>query len=308
MNNYDDIFSSPQVQEPASYQPDTAFDKEAWAAKKQSERSSAYEMIDRTAESVAGDSATFKTYLDVQSRFDRYSVGNALLITAQKPDSQRIGDFDYWKDQGGYVKKNQKGIVILEPGDEYTREDGSIGVSYNPKKVFDITQTTVRAKAQPQVSRDERLLIKALIHNAPVSIQSAENLEQAGQGALFNPEQNVILVRKGMEGADIFRSIAGELAHAEYADGDPTYDRSGNAFRAYCVSYMLCKKNGIDTKGYDFSRLPDSFSGLEAQEVRGELSAIRDTANELSSRMAKVLEQSKAEAAPRAPRQQSHER
>ena len=48
------------------------------------------------------------------------------------------------------MKKNQKGIVILEPGDEYTREDGSIGVSYNPKKVFDITQTTCAPECSPR--------------------------------------------------------------------------------------------------------------------------------------------------------------
>ena len=230
MSNFDDIFDAPKVQESA-YQPDAAFDKEAWAAKKQAERSSAYELIDRTAEDVVRDGAAFQTYLDVQSRFDRYSVGNALLIAAQKPDAQQIGDFDYWKDQGGFVKKNQKGIVILEPGDEYTREDGSIGVSYNPKKVFDITQTTVRARTQPQVNRDERVLIKALTHNAPAAVQAAENMEQAGQGALLDPQQNIIFVRKGMNGADIFRSVAVELAHAEYANGDPAYDRSANAFR-----------------------------------------------------------------------------
>jgi len=301
MSNFDDIFDAPNVQEPA-YQPDDVFDKEAWAAKKQAERSSAYELIDRTAEDVVRDGAAFQTYLDVQSRFDRYSVGNALLIAAQKPDAQKIGDFDYWKDQGGFVKKNQKGIVILEPGDEYTREDGSIGVSYNPKKVFDITQTTVRARTQPQVSRDERVLIKALIYNAPATVQAAENMEQAGQGALLDPQQKIIFVRKGMDGADIFRSVAVELAHAEYAKGDPAYDRSTNAFRAYCVSYMLCRKNGIDTKGYDFSHLPDTFAGMEAQDIRGELSAIRDTAADISARMSKVLEQGKP------PRQQDHER
>ena len=87
-----------------------------------------------------------------------------------------------------------------------------------------------------------------------------------------------------------------ELAHAEYANGDPAYDRSPNAFRAYCVSYMLCRKNGIDTKDYDFSRLPDTFAGMGAQDIRGELSAIRDTAADISARMAKVLEQGKAEA------------
>ena len=301
MSNFDDIFDAPKAQESA-YQPDAAFDKEAWAAKKQAERSSAFDLIDRTAEDVARDGAAFQTYLDVQSRFDRYSVGNALLIAAQKPDAQKIGDFDYWKDQGGYVKKNQKGIVILEPGDEYTREDGSIGVSYNPKKVFDITQTTVRARMQPQVSRDERVLIKALITGAPAAVQATENMEQAGQGALLDPQQKIIFVSKGMDGADIFRSVAVELAHAEYANGDPAYDRSANAFRAYCVSYMLCRKNGIDTKGYDFSRLPDTFAGMESQDIRGELSAIRDTAADISSRMSRVLEQG------RSPRQQNHER
>ena len=69
MSNFDDIFDAPKAQEPA-YQPD-AFDKEAWAAKKQAERSSAYELIDRTAEDVVRDGAAFRTYLDVQSRFDR---------------------------------------------------------------------------------------------------------------------------------------------------------------------------------------------------------------------------------------------
>lgn len=301
MSNFDDIFDAPAPQEPA-YQPDAPFDKDAWKEKKQAERNDAYELIDRTAEKVGADGGAFKLYLDKQSHFDRYSVGNALLITAQKPDATKLGDFDYWKEQGAFIKKNEKGVIILEPGDEYTREDGSIGVSYNVKKVFDVSQTTARPKAQPAVNRDERTLIRALVHNAPVAIQSAEELTNSNSGALYDHEKQTITVRKGMEGADIFRSIANELAHAEFANGAPAYDRDGNAFKAYCVSYMLCKKHGIDTKGYDFSRLPDSLAEVDAQGIRGELSQIRDTANEISSRMSKVLEQGKSA------RQQSHER
>ncbi|MDL2289582.1 ssDNA-binding domain-containing protein [Clostridia bacterium OttesenSCG-928-F22] len=301
MSDFDDIFAGASQQEQA-FLPDATFDKDTWVEKKQAERNSVYELIDQTAESVAQDGNMFKTYLDVQSRFDRYSVGNALLIAAQRPDARRVGDFDYWKDQGGYIRKNEKGITILEPGEEYTREDGSIGVSYNPKKVFDITQTTARGKIQPQITRDERLLIRALINNAPVSIKSVDELGVDNKGATFDPEQNTIFVLKGMEGSDIFRSIASELALVEYANSNPDADRNENAFRAYCVSYMLCERNGIDTKGYDFSRLPDSLSQMDAQEVREELAAIRDTANEISSRMSKVLEQGKSA------RQQGHER
>jgi hypothetical protein len=250
------------------------------------------------------DGAAFQTYLDVQSRFDRYSVGNALLIIAKKPDANKLGDVDYWKSQGGFIKRNQfdKPIIILEPGNEYTREDGSIGVSYNAKRVYDISQTTIREKAQPTVNRDDRTLIRALIHNAPVAIKSVDEIGVANKGAMLDPAQRTIFVQKGMSAGDMFRSIAGELAHAEFADGDPAYDRNENAFKAYCVSYMLCKRNGFDTKDYDFSRLPDSFAEMDAQEIRGELSQIRDTANDISSRMAKVLEQGKST------REQSHER
>ena len=302
MSNFDDIFDAPVSQQEPAYQPDAPFDKDAWKEKKQAERAEAYEMMNAAAEKAATDGGAFKLYLDTQSRFDRYSVGNTLLIAEQRPAATRLGDFDFWKEQGAFIKKNEKGVVILEPGDEYTREDGSIGVSYNVKKVFDVSQTTARPKAQPAVNRDERTLIKALINKSPVAIQSAEELANSNAGALYDPENQTITVRKGMEGADIFRSIANELAHAEFANGNPDYDRDGNAFKAYCVSYMLCKKHSIDAKGYDFSRLPASLGEMDAQGIRGELSQIRDTANEISSRMSKVLEQGKSS------RQQSYER
>ena len=45
---------------------------------------------------MANDGALFQSYLDVQAHFDRYSVGNALLITAQKPDAKQLADFKGW--------------------------------------------------------------------------------------------------------------------------------------------------------------------------------------------------------------------
>lgn len=59
---------------------------------------------------------------------------NALLILAQMPEATQLKDFDGWKDAGASIKRQQKGISILEPGEEYTREDGTIGTSYNVKR------------------------------------------------------------------------------------------------------------------------------------------------------------------------------
>lgn len=173
MSNFDDIFEGNAPRKGQTNQP---FDKEAWAEKKQAERQAVYDLADTTAEAVSADGSKFQAYLDVQTRFSRYSTTNVLLILAQKPDATQLKDFDGWKDAGASIKRQQKGISILEPGEEYEREDGSIGTSYNVKRVFDISQTTARAKAQPSVSMDDRLLLKALISRPPVPIQKLIDL------------------------------------------------------------------------------------------------------------------------------------
>lgn len=58
-------------------------------------------------------------------------------------------------------------IIILEPGKAYRREDGSVGQNFYAKEVYDISQTTARDEAQPQVSYDGRLLLKGLIASSP---------------------------------------------------------------------------------------------------------------------------------------------
>ncbi len=290
MNSFDDIFESSAVRNDRNAQP---FDKDAWAEKKQAERQAVYEMADTAAAEVCADGEKFRAYLDTQIRFDRYSATNALLILAQMPKATQLKDFDGWEDAGTSIKRRQKGISILEPGNEYTREDGTVGTTYNVKKVFDISQTTARAKIQPTVSVDDRLLLKALIHRPPVPIQMVDDLP-GNMGALYDHEQQVIFVRRGMDAPDIFRSVSMELAHAEIGATRENYTRDGAAFPAYCASYMLCKKNGVDVRGYDFSALPENLRESDPQTQRAALSEIRDTAAGISARMSRVLEQSKA--------------
>lgn len=288
MSNFDDIFDT----QPARKN-DQPFDKEAWAEKKQAERKAVYDLADTTAEAVSADGGRYRDYLDVQARFDRYSATNALLILAQMPQATQLKDFDGWKAAGVYVKKNPQSISILEPGDEYEREDGTRATSYNVKRVFDVSQTTTRTKAQPVVSMDDRLLLRGLISNPPVPMQTVNELPNH-MGALYDHDQQVIFVRRGMTADDIFRSVSKELAHAELAAVNENYTREDAAFAAYSVSYMLCRKNDIDCSGYDFSRLPDDFREADAQSVRATLTEIRDTASEISARMARVFEQNKA--------------
>ena len=286
--NYDDIFNA-SAQKGTEDKSFVSFNKEEWAAQKKQERESAFAMIDETAQRMANDGSLFQSYLDVQARFDRYSVGNAVLITAQKADVTQLSDFKGWKNNGVFIKKGESGIVLLEPGEEYTKEDGTVGVSYNSKKVFDISQTTAKAKDRPAMKRDERLLLKAIIHNAPCPIEISQKLPE-NINAVYRPDDKKIYVRPGLEAGDIFRGISQELAHAHLDDG--AHKRSDHAFTAYCVSYVLCSRYNVPKDMFRFDRLPEGFSTMDARSVRNELSKIRDVANEISSDMAKVLDKS----------------
>lgn len=295
MNNFDDIFETAA----ATSQPDS---RPQWQVRQQRNRENAYAMIDAALNAFSEGKGDLPGYFKVQAQFDRYSARNAMLIQRQRPTATKLGDRKYWREQGAEVLRaeQRKPVIILEPGREYAREDGSVGQYFNAREVYDITQTTLREQAPPQVSMDERLLLKALISHSPVPIQVVDALPD-GRGAVFNQEQGVIQVRRGMDASDIFRSVSLELCHADLKIQTVGYSRSEDGYKAYCASYLLCKKYGIDTRGYDLSGIKDVMTGKEPQEIAGELSDIKETASAISARMARVLEQNKA---PRAKEQE----
>ena len=288
MSNFDDLFEAKPQQE----QEDHPFDKEAWAEKKQAERQEVYELADATTQEVAADGDKYTAFLDVKSRLIHYSATNALLVLAQRPLATQLRDFESWKAEGVSIKRNESHIKILEAGDNYERPDGSIGTSWNVKRVFDVSQTNSRQCQHPAPQVDDRQLLQALIRKPPVPIQAIDELPN-NMGAYYDHDQSVIFVRRGMEAPDIFRSLSKEIAHAELAAADPNYTRAGAGFAAYSISYVVCKRYGVDVSGYDFSRLPDSFRDADPQSIRATLNEISDVAKDMTGRMSRALEQNK---------------
>ena len=295
MSNFDDIFESvPQTDK---------FDKEAWAAKKKAERDEVYALADATAETIYTDGSKFRDYLDVQAAFRNYSATNALLILATKPDARRLGDKDFWRDQGVYIKRQEFGrpIKIVESNGEYTRDDGSIGVSYNIKRVYDISQTTAWTRTPQAVSHHARALLNALIYKRPTPVQSVDELPN-GIDAVYDREQNAVFVRRGLSANGLFCGLSKALAQAELARTGEEYTEENTGFKAQCVSYILGKEFGVEVSGYAFETPADFLRTDDPQTIRAELTDIRDTAYDISSRMMRSLEQSKA------PRQSEQER
>ena len=265
------------------------FNKEEWAAQKQEQRKAAYELIDTTCEKMMADGGAFQQYLDVQGHFDRYSVNNAILVSAQMPEATQLKDYGSWKQSRAYVDKDAQKVTILEPGKEYEREDGSKAVGYNAKVVYDISQTSAKDRQQPQEAKTMRELVSAMIDASPVSFVPMDDLELP---AFFDSAQQTIFIKTGLSEEQLFVSMAKEVSAAVF-DCKHKESRDASEFKSFCVAYMVSSRYGVDTKGFNFDKLPKEFADMETQGFKGQLGSMRDVLGEIQSDMYKSLEKNK---------------
>ena len=265
------------------------FDKEQWAAQKQAQSKEAYELIDNTCSEMMISGDSFRQYLDVQGRFDRYSVNNAILVSAQMPEATQLKEKAAWKQSCVYVNKDAQKVVILEPSKEYTREDGSKAVGYNAKEVYDISETSAKDRQEALEKKSMRELVSALIDASPVPFVPVADLEMP---AYYDSEQQSIFIRTGLNEEQLFVSMAKEVSAAVF-DFKHNESREASEFKSYCVAYMVSSRYGVDTRGFNFSRLPKELAETDTQAFKGELGSMRDVLGEIQSEMYKSLEKNK---------------
>src|ERR1700687_5046247 len=96
-----------------------------------------------------GRSETLTQYLAAIGRFHRYSLRNVMLIASQKPTATNVAGFHTWHKLGRFVKKGEKGILILAPivrrknesAEKSETDESSTPVGFRAAYVFDISQT-----------------------------------------------------------------------------------------------------------------------------------------------------------------------
>lgn len=278
MENYDSLFEN----QSASQQHGQQFDKEAWAQRKQEERAHLYEVINGMADKTLSDPEALSGYLAMQSRLGRTSVANTLLVLAQKPDTSYVMGFDDWQQRGRAVKRNEKAIMILEADGEYKREDGTMGTSFDVKRIFDVSQTHGQPlRERTQASMRSRL--KALTTNTPVPIRVSDSVSQ-DIGAMYSDKDNTIYVARNMEGDILFAGLACALVHAENMTGDASRD----AFISSCAADIVCLRYGV-TVVPSCEQIPESVSALDTAGKRTVLGSIREAACDIIERMDRNL-------------------
>lgn len=263
--------------------------KEEYAEKKRAEKETVYRMADEAAKEIVNDPEKFKAFLDTQSRMDRYSAVNALLIYRQLPEATQLKDYDDWSKENVRVSKGAKSISILEPV-EYTKRDGTTGISYNVKKVFDVTQTNGRRTPAPTANKDPKALITAMLDSSPVAVDACDELPYPNMAAFYNNDKQTLYVKRDTgDSVAVAQSLARELGHAQLSVNSDRYSRSATDFPAVCIGYMLCKKYGVDTQNFAVGRIPDSLKNMEPKEIRAELSKTRNAMSEIHSRVSEEL-------------------
>jgi len=275
MNKLDEIYDN-------YHSNNMQYNKEEWAEYKKEEKREVYDLINTTAEKIVTSENEFRKYLDSQSNFEYYSVGNALLVTAQMPEAKQLKDFDSWKNIGVYLKKQPVAVKILEPAENYMREDGSIGTNYKVKNVYDVTQVNSRQRITP-MKYDNKILVKAFLNSSLSKIKIVDEIPECDKGAFYDSIENLLYVARGASAPKIFHELTQELAKQQIGE-----ETSMENFKKYCVSYMLCKKYNIDVSDYDV-KIPQELQGMGAKEIREELEIVRNAMENINSRVTTVI-------------------
>ncbi len=200
------------------------------------------------------DSETFRRYLDVQSRFHRYSWGNALAILAQRPDATQVAGYRAWQRLNRFVKRGERAIQIIVPLHKKVVDDDGMErvflTGFGTGNVFDVSQTDGEPLPQVEVpilygEEGVELFwqLTALAHREGIHVEPVEQLDRPTSMGDYDPARREIRLRQA-SGRQMVKTLAHELAHhfAGHTRSDPESETAAEA-----IAYVVCSHFGLDT-------------------------------------------------------------
>jgi hypothetical protein len=166
-----------------------------------------------------------------------------MLIARQKTDATNVAGIRTWNSLGRFVKRGEKGILILAPM-----------VSKNRKKdedaePEDVTQTEGKelpalSEVQGDVSGYRERLLK-FVEAQGVELNYSERIGPAK--SLSHGEKITLLL--GMQPAEEFSTLAHEIAHEMLHRGDrrTLTTKQVRETEAEAVAFVVCQALGLQT-------------------------------------------------------------
>ncbi len=215
--------------------------------------------LERLVEALKlGQSEALKSYLTAMSKMHKYSFRNLLLIFSQCPDATYVAGFNSWKRLGRWVKKGEKGIVVIVPmapkreevektsAAEERHESPRFRASY----VFDVSQTEGKPMAEFSEVRGEpgefASRLKSLISESSIQLEYSQDLGSADGVS----KGGVIALKQGLSPSAEFSVLVHELAHEFMHQGENrgTKDKKVRETEAEAVAYVVSEAIGLSTE------------------------------------------------------------
>jgi hypothetical protein len=226
-----------------------------------------------------GHSETLRNYLAAIGRFHRYSLRNVVLIASQNPAATHVAGFHTWHKLGRFVKKGEKGILILAPivrpktqiVEQTEIDESSTAVGFRAAYVFDINQTDGQelpgignVNGDPREYRerlgkfvtDQGILLEYSLDIAPARGTSA------GGKITLLPQQSP---------AEEFSTLAHEAAHELMHRNErrASTSKRSRETEAEAVAFVVCQAIGLETgsAAQDYIQLHEGDGKLLSQSL-----------------------------------------
>jgi antirestriction protein ArdC len=205
----------------------------------------------------AGHSERLKEYLAAIARFRRYSWHNVMLIASQKPNATHVAGFHAWHELGRFVKKSEKGILILAPiirkktenNDETETDESATAAGFRAAYVFDISQTD--GQPLPEIGsvsgdpHEYRERLAKFVADQGIALEYSDDIAPAhGTSA-----GGKITLLPGQSPAEEFATLTHEVAH-EMMHRDERRSSTTKRIReteAEAVAFVVCTAIGLET-------------------------------------------------------------
>lgn len=243
-------------------------------------------------------SEKFIHYLDVMSRFHRYSLNNQILIARQKPDATYVAGYNAWiKNFDRHVKRDETGIRILAPQKhqievETDRVDESGNavrekrevISFRPVTVFDVSQT--EGKELPELITElngdvanYNTMMEAVAVAAPFHINIQEVTGEA-KGWCDYVSENIV-IKAGMSELQTIKTAIHETAHARVHFMGDKKERATKEVEAEGCAYAVCNHFGLDTSDYSFGYVAVWAQGQPEEVLKQSMQTIHEEAKNI---------------------------
>ncbi len=234
-------------------------------------------------------SEAWARYLTFCAAFHRYSLGNVLLILAQREDATQVAGYRAWHKLGRQVRKGERGIRIIGTGERtVTDEDEETGEAstsrrrvFFPVSVFDIGQTDaiegvedVRPPVHRLDGEDEAGIFVAVAAylRAQGWTVSRETILGERNGFTTNDGRRVV-VDAGLSPAQAAKTALHEAGHVVLGHLDDDFTeylahRGRYEVEAESVAYVLAALLGLDTSAYSVGYVAEWAERAKADVIK----------------------------------------